>query len=321
MIKEMVAALGILLIAGSAKAINVDDIDYLIHAPGCELTPDIILQALEKVNEKITIPELRESGKAKLEETRQKISEWYKPVIILDTDFVTVEGSAYSPKSCKGNLCWTWKVERNPLRQDQMTVFTSDLQFRISEAKRFSKSVVDSVKNSNTKAVNSGRTETYSFLNDKAISDAVTNSVSRATTKERARSTFESSEFSYEWNLNAIFHSFLAKAIAPVDGAWKYPFCISGAVDLYFQFLQRGEVEKLVKAFIMYKSFSPEKVEKLKVPGAEKTEFDRAVRLYRTFLEKVSLDSADEVGMIITKDRLWAKACLFSYILSLEERK
>lgn len=226
-------------------------------------------------------------------------------VINLDETFVNRHGSELAPTSCKGQVCWSWKVLRNePLWQHQ--IFDSSLPLQIKNTEKLTKTVAQTIKEttSTRKSAGSLISAAQEFINsnfgtgkDKAIS------------KEKSMTESKTQEQAVEQNITPLFHQFLSKGIQGPFNA-IYPFCISSAVDLFFKAYETDRVNDLVQAFVIYRSIKPEDVDF----SEQNTLLNRAKFLFSLFGTDTLIDRSK-------KDAAWSQAVLFAKLLEWNEFK
>ncbi|MCS7106473.1 MAG: hypothetical protein NZ942_04090, partial [Candidatus Aenigmarchaeota archaeon] len=125
----------------------------------------------------------------------------------------------------------------------------------------------------------------------------------------------ESRERSVNLNITPLFHQYLAKALSgPIPS--DYPFCISGAVDLFWKAYETNRVNDLVQAFVFYKTIKPSDVD-----FSQNNDFlNRAKFFYHMIdISKFLKEKLTKTGLNLMKDNSWAQATLFAKLLEWEE--
>lgn len=216
------------------------------------------------------------------------------PVLTLDESYVNKEGSNYAPVSCKGGVCWSWKVlnKKSDTLPWEDTIFSSNLPITIENTERMVKTISRTIKQEHGL-----RKSASSIINAAA---------------EFIQNTFETNqktqEQSIEQNVTPLFHMFLAKAVeGPFPAA--YPFCISSAVDLFFKAYKTNRVDDLVRAWIIYETIKPQDIDL----SNQTTLLNRAKFLY-SLLMKAGMPNKQLERAI--NDGAWAQAVLFATLLN-----
>jgi len=226
-------------------------------------------------------------------------------VLDLDESFINEIGSEVAPKSCKGQVCWSWQAssKRNFI-MFSWQIYDSTLPLRISNIEKLSKTISQTIKQTESLRKSS------SSLVDAAqeyIKSSFSTGKEKGITKERTITEQKSREQSIETNITPAFHKYLGMAIQGPFVA-TYPFCISSATDLFFKAYDNDKVNDLVEAFVVYKTVNPEDI----AFSGSKTMMNRAKFLYSIF-RPTSSDFSDG------KKFMWAQATLFSKLLEWPE--
>jgi len=221
-------------------------------------------------------------------------------VIELDEGFVNEIGSELAPTSCKGKVCWSWKILKDGDSIFAWQIFDSTLPLKISNVEKISKSIsqiikqTKSLRENNSNLINASR---------KFLKSSFSTSEEKRTTKERSLTESKSQEQASELNITPMFHKYLGMAL---QGSYvtAYYFCISSAADLFLKAYENDRVNDLVEAFAIFKTIKPEDIEFSK----SKTMLNRA-----KFLFSISGEYATE------KKFAWAQATLFAKLLEWPE--
>ena len=224
-------------------------------------------------------------------------------VIILDERFVTVKGSDYSPESCKGGICWTWKARSDPF---EWVIFSSNLPIRLFNTERVSQNLTIAVRQTESlrKSSSSTLNTMQSFLHS-----AFSGGTERGIGRERSMTLGRTQDQALETEVTPLFHTFLAKGIqGPITA--DYPFCISSAADLVLKARNFDRLDSLVGAFVIYRTIRPEDIEL----SPESSVITRAKYLFLHY-PLYPLIVYDPV----LRDFMWAQSVLFATLLDWPE--
>ncbi|MCS7232293.1 MAG: hypothetical protein RMJ67_09180 [Elusimicrobiota bacterium] len=243
---------------------------------------------------------------------------WKKTVIwTLDDVFVIHEGSVYAPVGCKGQVCWSWLVARDITAPFKMKIFSSSIPLTIQDSRKLSESITQTIKESTSLRKSSSaliKTATE-YIN---TNFGFTTEKEKSLTKERSMSQSESRERSVNLNITPLFHQYLAKALSgPIPN--NYPYCISGAVDLFWKAYETNRVNDLVQAFVFYKTIKPTDVD-----FSPKNDFLNKAKFFYHMIDvtkfiKGNFTKTDLELINLMKDNSWAQATLFAKLLEWEE--
>jgi hypothetical protein len=222
-----------------------------------------------------------------------------KPIFNLDERFYNSRGWGTGATSCKGEVCWSWNEGKNVF---DWQLYTSNLPVRIANTERISKSISQTVKNSQSLRKNSN--DVISAVQEFLQSSFGTGK-EQSSIRERAITESRSQEQSVETNITALFHRFLSMALQVVFPA-DYPFCFASATDLFFKAYSSNtsKVNDLVEAFVIFQTVRPQDL----MFNNEKNFLNRAKFLY--------------LIMLPFRDReqfAWASATLFAKLLEWNE--
>ncbi len=227
-------------------------------------------------------------------------------VIWLDERFVNTQGSELAPTSCKGgDLCWSWKIidpQRDDFFADQ-EIFSSTLPLRITNTEKLSKSVAQTIKQSQSLRKSAGDMIKAA---QEFIDANFGTGKERGMTKEKAITQSKTLEQAIELNVTPLFHLFLSKALQG-NQYTIYPLCHAAAVDLFMKMYKTDRVSDLVHAFVIYKTIKPEDIDF----SSGNDQLNKAKFLY----------SLIGVHSKAQADFAWAQAVLFSELLNWEELK
>ena len=223
-------------------------------------------------------------------------------VIELHESFVNEIGSDLAPTSCKGKVCWSWRLLKEGESIFAWQIFDSTLPLKISNIEKISKSISQAVKQTE-----SLRTSSSNLIDaaQEFLKSSFTSGKERGTTKERSITESKTQEQAIETNVTPMFHRYLGMALQGPYPA-EYMFCISSAVDLFFIAYENDKVNDLVESFVIFKTVKPEDIEF----SNAKTMLNRAKFLYSLF---TNIETENE------KKFTWAQATLFAKILEWPE--
>jgi hypothetical protein len=223
-----------------------------------------------------------------------------KTVIELDETFYNKVGFGKGAVSCKGEVCWSWARGKNFF---DWQLYSSNLPLRIANTEKLSKSITQTIRNSN-----SLRKSASDLVNaaQEFLQASFGGGKERGTTKERTITESKSQEQSVETNVTTLFHRFLTMGLQNTFHA-IYPFCISSAADLFFKAYNTNRVNDLVEAFILFQTTQPED---LKLSN-EKSLLNRAKLLYLVWKGEVKSKEEEKFA--------WASAMLFAKLLEWDE--
>jgi len=224
-------------------------------------------------------------------------------VIELNESFINEIGSEVAPKSCKGQVCWSWQTWKAGADFFTWQLYDSTLPLRISSIEKISKSISQTIKQTE-----SLRTSSSNLIDaaQEFLKSSFTSGKERGTTKERAITEQKSQEQAIETNVTPMFHKFLGMAIqGPYPAA--YPLCLSSAVDIFFKAYDSDRVNDLVEAFTIFKTIKPEDIEF----SQQKTMLNRAKFLFSLYGDLIKGENEKKFA--------WAQATLFAKILEWPE--
>jgi hypothetical protein len=222
---------------------------------------------------------------------------------VLELDEKAIEHGIYSlgvmkATSCKGDICWSWGAGQGDF---DWKLYTSNLPLRISNVERITKSISQTIKNS--QSLRKSSSDVISAVQEFLQSSFGTGK-DQNITKERTITESKSQEQAVETNITPLFHRFLAMGVQNIVPS-AFSFCLSSAVDLFYQAYTTNRVNDLVEAFLIFQTVKPQD---LKFSN-EKSFLNRAKFLY-------SIVSPSEK----TKTQFaWASSVLFAKLLEWEE--
>lgn len=179
-------------------------------------------------------------------------------VLSLDERYVNKIGSDLSPTSCKGEICWSWKVLKSNEDWFNQQIFSSNLPVRIADSRRISESISQTVKKHETLRKNASNltSAAQEFVNAN-FHVAKGQSIQR----EKSMTQSESKELSVETSVTAHFHAFISKGLqGPLANFSVYPFCYSASADLILKAHERDKLDTLIHAFTIYRTIKPEDI-------------------------------------------------------------
>jgi len=224
-------------------------------------------------------------------------------VIELNESFINEIGSAVAPKSCKGQVCWSWQTWKAGADFFTWQLYDSTLPLKISNIEKISKSISQTIKQTETLRKSSSNLidATQEFLKS-----SFSTGKEKGITRERTITGQKSQEQASELNITPMFHKYLAMALqGPYPVA--YPLCISSAVDLFFKAYDSDRVNDLVEVFVIYKTVKPEDIEF----SQQKTMLNRAKFLFSLYGDLIRGENE--------KKYAWAQATLFAKLLEWPE--
>jgi hypothetical protein len=222
-----------------------------------------------------------------------------KPVLELDERFYNKQGWGSGATSCKGEICWSWNEGKTYW---DWQLYTSNLPVRIANVERISKSISQTIKNS--QALRKSSNDVISAVQE-FLQASFGTGKEQSSVKERAITESKSQEQAVETNITALFHRFLTMSLQLVLPA-DYPFCFASATDLFFKAYSSNinRVNDMIEAFVIFQTVKPQDLRF----NNEKTFLNRAKFLY--------------LIMLPFKDReqfAWASAVLFAKLLEWDE--
>ena len=214
--------------------------------------------------------------------------------------YVNMVGSRVAPKSCKGQVYWSWQTPFAGADFFTWQLYDSTLPLSIRNIEKISKSISQTIKQ--TESLRKSSSSLVDAVQE-FIKSSFSSSKERATTKERTMTESKTQEQAVETNITPAFHKFMGMAL---QGPFitHYNFCLSSAVDLFFKAYDSDRVNDLVEAFVVYKTIKPEDLEF----SSSKTMLNRAKLLYSIH------DANDERAK-----HVWAQATLFAKLLEWQE--
>lgn len=219
--------------------------------------------------------------------------------MILDGRFVNIQGGEVAPRSCVGDICWSWNVCRGKCK---IYIYGSTLPVEIRNSKRLTESVASIIRNSSAIRKSAGFVVQEIQKSISAVSESA---------GEKSKSKSETKEKSVSVSFNSQFHRFLTIALSSssvTNDTNIHVVCAAGAVDLFMRMYFEDRVDDLLKAYFIFKSVKPGDLRESK-----KSDFiSRAYRIYRREYEKTG-----------DKEGAWARAVLYAILESsgLDERK
>jgi hypothetical protein len=223
-----------------------------------------------------------------------------KPVFELDERYVNQKAWGTGALSCKGEICWSWSDRKTYF---DWNFYSSNLPLQITNVERLSKSITQTVKNTQSlkKDASSVVNSAQEFLQATAGAGK-----GRDTIKERSISESKVQESSVQTNVTILFHRFLGMALQNALPA-EYDFCLSSAVDLFYKAFNTNRVNDLVEAFIFFQTTQPADIRF--TDG--KDYLNRAKFLY--LITRGDANSKEK------QQFAWASALLFAKLLEWEE--
>jgi hypothetical protein len=218
-------------------------------------------------------------------------------VLDLDERFYNKVGYGSGAVSCKGEICWSWGIGKNIF---DWQLYSSNLPLRISNTEKITKSISQTVKNSQSlrKSSNDIISAVQEFLQASFGTGKEQSSV-----KERTITESKSQEQAIETNITTLFHRFLSMGLQSTYTA-IYPFCFSAAADLFYKAYNTNRVNDLVEAFVIFQTVKPKD---LKLSN-EKTFLNRAKLLYLIMAPNKEKEQF-----------AWASATIFAKLLEWDE--
>jgi hypothetical protein len=224
-------------------------------------------------------------------------------VIELNESFINEIGSEVAPKSCKGQVCWSWQTWKAGADFFTWQLYDSTLPLKISNIEKISKSISQTIKQTESLRKSSSNLidATQEFLKS-----SFSTGKEKGITRERTITGQKSQEQASELNITPMFHKYLAMALqGPYPAA--YPLCISSAVDLFYKAYDSDRVNDLVEVFVIYKTVKPEDIEF----SQQKTMLNRAKFLFSLYGDLIKGENE--------KKYAWAQATLFAKLLEWPE--
>ena len=226
----------------------------------------------------------------------------FKPlrtILELDERFYNKVGYGTGAVSCKGEVCWSWEKGKGHF---DWQLYSSNIPVRISNVEKISKSISQTVKNSQ-----SLRKNTSDVLNtvQEFLQTSFGTGKEQNITKERTITESKSQEQSIETNTTPLFHRFLAMGLQNAFPA-IYPFCFSSATDLFFRAYNTNRANDLIEAFVIFQTI---KSQDLKFSN-EKNFLNRAKFLYII---------PGQIDDKTVTQFLWASSVLFAKLLEWDE--
>jgi hypothetical protein len=223
-----------------------------------------------------------------------------KPVLELDERYYNREAWGSGATSCKGEICWSWNHGKTVF---DWQLYTSTLPVRIANVEKISKSISQTIKNSQSLRKNTS--DVLSAVQE-FLQAPLGTGKDQNITKERTITESKSQEPAVETNITALFHRFLSMALQAVFPA-DYPFCFASATDLFFKAYSSNinRVNDMIEAFVIFQTVKPQDLRF----SNEKTLLNRAKLLY--FVESPKYKEQEPFA--------WASSVLFAKLLEWDE--
>jgi hypothetical protein len=180
-----------------------------------------------------------------------------QPILKLSSAFVNTQGSTVAPTSCVGQVCYSWQTPQAGATAFNYTLYSSSLPIQINDSQKLSKNLQltiqqsDSIKKDSANAVNAAlEFLSTSFNTSKQLNNSQSSSISQQKSLEQNIST----------NTSALFHKYLATALQG-DRQAKYPYCLSSAVNLFYNFYNNYESDKLVESYVIFRTIKPDELD------------------------------------------------------------
>ncbi|MGB9878351.1 MAG: hypothetical protein ACPLGZ_00040 [Candidatus Pelagibacter ubique] len=226
-------------------------------------------------------------------------------MISLDERFFNKVG-AFTPTSCKGEVCWSWLASGGIKGIYDWTIYSSGLPVTISDASKVSKSISQTIKQTATIRKSA---DAVAKAAAEMVHSSFTTGKELGISQEKAMSETKTREQETRQNITPLFHAFLARAIqGPLVAI--YPFCISSAVSLFWHAYEAGKTDDLVKAFVIYRTVKPEDIDF----DNTSTLLNRAKFLYSIYFPSIRKDYDSKL-----RDFAWASSVLFATLLEWPE--
>jgi len=180
-----------------------------------------------------------------------------QPVLKLSSAFINSQGSTVAPTSCVGQVCYSWQTLQAGATAFNYTLYSSSLPIQINDSQKLSKNLQltiqqsNSIKKDSANAVNAAlEFLSTSFSTSKQLNNSQSSSISQQKSLEQNIST----------NTSALFHKYLATALQG-DRQTKYPYCLASAVNLFYNFYNNYESDKLVESYVIFRTIKPDELD------------------------------------------------------------
>lgn len=197
---------------------------------------------------------------------------------------------------------WIWDdrdIKRTKNIWD-IKVYSSSLTLRVKDEQGLSRSISTSISESQT----SSESISYSTSLAKSLINR-----DSSTSEGSSISQSQKKSFGVDEDSTARIHAFLAKALIGSFANVKVDMCIASAADLSYMTYNTERSDSIIRAYVLYKSVKPEKVE-----FTNKSSLLNYAKLFYTILE-VATNFREESNKSIAKskkDAAWAQAILFA---------